>query len=299
LVSWWPGNGNYKDVVSGNNGTPYGGVAFAPAVYGDGFFFNGTSARIFVPDVPSLAITGSMTISAWLWLASYPSQSGSGQAQILFRGDDRINFDPYYLSVISGSGYPGDLQFHIGDASGNRADLYAPVPLGKYVFVAATLDDATGKMSLYENGKLVAHTVTTIRPYAELDQSATPGLGIGNVQSRNYTEYFAGIIDDLKIYDTDDPQITPVKLSLNHSTVKGGATVTALLTLNDSPIVPTPVATSSTLAAAIVPATVRIAAGHYNLAIAIKTQAVTTSQSGQIVVTLNGKTVMADLTVTP
>jgi len=170
------------------------------------------------------------------------------------------------------------------------------IPLGKFVFVAATLDDATGLMSLYEDGTLVDHVVTAIRPFADLDPTKNPGLGIGNAQSANYNNYFEGIIDDLKIYNTDDPQITPVKLSLNHSTVKGGSTVTATLTLNDSPIVPTHASVSSTVAAATVPAKITVTAGRYSASFVIKTKPVTTSESGIIAVTLNGTTLPANQT---
>jgi len=280
LVSWWPGNGNFKDVVSGNNGTPVGGVLFLPADYGVGFFFNGLSARIHVPDVPSLAITGSMAITAWVWVGSYPTNQAWGWASILTRSADGLSYCTYAFGVQAG----GAFDFSIA-GSNNSADWVSlnspkPIPLGTFVFIAATLDDATGLMSLYENGKLVAHTTTTIRPFADLNQNDNPGIGIGNTQSAAGGAYFEGIIDDLKIYNTADPQITPVKLSLNHATVKGGGTVTATLTLNDSPIQPAVVSVSSTVAAATVPGKVTVAAGRYGVAFTIKTQAVTTSQSG-------------------
>ena len=42
LISWYPGNGNFLDVVSGFNGVPYNTVSFAPAVVGEGFVLQGS-----------------------------------------------------------------------------------------------------------------------------------------------------------------------------------------------------------------------------------------------------------------
>lgn len=54
LVDWWPGDGNAKDIVGGNNGTPVGGVTFAPGEVGQAFSFDGLTGAVVVPDAPSL-----------------------------------------------------------------------------------------------------------------------------------------------------------------------------------------------------------------------------------------------------
>src|SRR5581483_1480204 len=65
-VSWWRGDSlpTAVDVVSGNNGTFNGFVAFPPAVVGQGFQFNGTS-DITVPDNPTLSFTRALTLEMW------------------------------------------------------------------------------------------------------------------------------------------------------------------------------------------------------------------------------------------
>jgi len=167
--------------------------------------------------------------------------------------------------------------------------------------VAATLDATTldAPMLLFINGHLVDIAFTSVRPFASLDSNQSPGVGIGNTQSSLDNQMFPGIIDDLKIYNTATPQITPVKLRLSQSSVKGGNIVHATLTLNDSPITSVTASASSTILAAIVPASVTIAAGRYSAGFVIKTQPVTSTQSGNIVVKLNGTTLTASLTVTP
>jgi hypothetical protein len=280
LVSWWPGNGNYKDVISGNDGTPFGGVAFAPAFYGKGFLFDGSTGRIFVPDSPSLTITASLAITAWIKVNSFP-QYPDDEGQILYRGDDRYGLDPYFLEVTDG----GNLAFGVTDTNNNQIRLLTPpIPTGRFVFVAAVLDTidevhALAPMEIYVNGRLEALAYTSIVPLGTLDPNASPGVGIGDVQDGNYPEHFDGIINDLKIYNTANPQITPVKLHLSQSRVKGGSKVNATLTLNDSPITPVSASVSSTVAVATVPASVTIAAGRYSTGFVIKTQVVTTHHS--------------------
>ena len=66
--------------------------------------------------------------------------------------------------------------------------------------VAGTLDAQTGAMNLYVNGSLVDSTVTSVRPLGPLT-GPNPGLGIGNTQSTVTTEYFNGLIDEVRISD--------------------------------------------------------------------------------------------------
>ena len=70
--------------------------------------------------------------------------------------------------------------------------------------MAATLDDATGAMKLYMNGELVAQTVTTVRPFGDLDPASNPGVGIGNHGGYPTTPHnfpFDGLIDELSVYN--------------------------------------------------------------------------------------------------
>ena len=74
--------------------------------------------------------------------------------------------------------------------------------MGQFVHVAATLDDATGAMTLYENGAVVAQTTTTVRPFGALDPTQEPGVGIGNSNALdNYNVPFNGLIDELSVYN--------------------------------------------------------------------------------------------------
>ena len=54
---------------------------------------------------------------------------------------------------------------------------------------------------LYIDDTLVASNSTTLRPMGPLT-GLNPGVGIGNVESGNYIEYFKGLIDEARISDT-------------------------------------------------------------------------------------------------
>ncbi|UCG70113.1 MAG: PKD domain-containing protein [Thermoplasmata archaeon] len=196
LVSWWPGDDNANDLIGANHGTLLGGTTFEPGVVGQAFSFDGYNDRVSVPDSDNLKITGSMTIDAWLFIRSFPPPL-RGHAQILFRGDDRGGLDPYYLSAQSN----GNIRFHVESLTA-RTNLEAPIPKDEFVFVAATLDDATGLMRIYLNGALAAEQITSIRPFRDLHPSYRPGIGIGNhAPSSAHHQPFHGIIDELEVFN--------------------------------------------------------------------------------------------------
>ena len=58
--------------------------------------------------------------------------------------------------------------------------MWAPLPLGQFIHVAGTLDDASGAMRLYLDGVLISQITTTQRPFGDLDPASNPGIGIGN-----------------------------------------------------------------------------------------------------------------------
>jgi len=204
-VSWWKGDGNALDSADGNNGTLQGGVTYGPGVVNQGFLFDGTNGVVHIPDAANLAITGSLSITAYINVQQLPT-AAQGFGQILFRGDNRSAFDPYYFGVNSA----GKLVFQIADASNNQAFVQAPISLHQFDFVSATLNDATGLMQLSINNQVVGQTTTTIRPFGALDPAFNPGIGIGNTQDpSSANQPFDGTIDELKIYNTVVPAAVP------------------------------------------------------------------------------------------
>jgi hypothetical protein len=154
--------------------------------------FDGTDQRVFIGDDPRFVLTQSLTIEAYIKHSAFQNH----QTQILFRGDDRLALDPYLLGM-----YNNQLHFHVENLSGQIASVSAPIRrLNHWIHVAGTLDDASGALRLYVNGKLVAVTTTTIRPFAQLDPTLKPGVAVGNLQSDTWGHQpFAGLIDEVRL----------------------------------------------------------------------------------------------------
>src|SRR5438445_2694060 len=121
LVGWWPGDGDALDIAGGNNGTAHDGVTYAPGMVGQAFSFNGQRAGIGVRDAENLKIAGSLSISAWILVASYTTSADAGF--ILFRGDGRGGLDPYVLDTKP----DGTVQFHLESLT-KLVNLEAAVP---------------------------------------------------------------------------------------------------------------------------------------------------------------------------
>ena len=192
LVSWWTANNTAADAMGLNDAT-LSNVTYATGEVGKAFSFNGTNGWAALGDPSSLAFTSSLSIEGWIKVNAFSSSGGV----ILFRGDDRPGLDPYILSADP----DGTLKFHVQSLT-TGSDLKIPLATGQLIHVAATLDDATGSMSLYVNGVLAAQTVTTARPFGPLDPTQQPGVGIGNSNApSNYNVPFNGLIDELSVYN--------------------------------------------------------------------------------------------------
>jgi subtilisin-like proprotein convertase family protein len=201
IATWWRGEGNAVDAVSGANGTFNSPAAVAPGLIGQGFTFPGTSrGGINVPDVPALQLTRSLSIEGWVFVTNPPS----GPGEIIFRGDVRGGLDPYFLDVEPRGGFPtGCLQFGIEDAFGGNTFIACGTPIGNWAHLAATLEDSSGSMRIYTNGVLAVQTTTGVRPLGPLDPNSQPGVGIGNHSSQPTAPWdypFRGRVDELSVY---------------------------------------------------------------------------------------------------
>jgi hypothetical protein len=223
LVSWWTGDNTTADNAGSNDGTLVSGTTFATGQVGQAFNFDGIDDRVGVADSTSLKLTQSLSIEAWVQADSITPSGGV----ILFRGDDRGGLDPYSLSTTSN----GSLQFQVSSLT-TGASLTTAMPLGQFVHVAGTLDDATGQMSLYINGVLMSQTVTTVRPFGDLDAASNPAIGIGNHGGYPTTPHnfpFDGLIDELKVYNIP---LTASEVLANFNAGKGS--LQPVISINDA-----------------------------------------------------------------
>jgi hypothetical protein len=195
LVAWWTGDGNALDFLGQNNGTLVNGATFAPGEVGQAFGFNGNGQSVVIPDSPSLRLTNSFTIEAWVnpaTLADDPHGPGRG---IVCKLDYATGGNYGYEFTLS-QGYFGGSFNSPGHGWGTAnwgVSVPTPLTVGVWSHVAWTYDE--NAMMLYVNGVPVATNV--IGPQAMANSTAAlqiSGDGNGNIM-------FDGLIDEVALYN--------------------------------------------------------------------------------------------------
>jgi chitodextrinase len=167
---------------NGNTGTLANATWSAAGKYGNALFFNGTNARVTIPDSASLRLTTAMTLEAWV----NPAPGASQWRDVIYKGNDN-----YFLESSSfNAGQPGGG----GTFGGQDVIVYGPaaLPANTWTHVAMTYNGAT--IRFYVNGVEVASGPKT----GSIATSANP-LEIGG--DGIWGQYFQGLIDEVRVYN--------------------------------------------------------------------------------------------------
>jgi len=189
LVAGYSFNGGSGSSVvdvsgNGNTGVLTGGVSWSTAGrFGGALSFDGASGLVQVAASSSLGLSGAMTLSGWI----NPSASQSGWRTIVQR-----QADAYFLNASndtgplrpSGGANLGGATRWVGGSSAS--------PVGSWTHVALTYNGS--QLVLYVNGVQAG----TLAASGVIQSSSSP-LWIGGNQP--YGEYFAGLIDDVRVYN--------------------------------------------------------------------------------------------------
>jgi hypothetical protein len=206
LVSWWKGNDDATDHIGPNSGTLINGAGFALGESGDAFSFNGSNQYVLIGQpVPfDLQIQNNITMSAWIYVTSYPANVGSGPYQTIVGSEDsnHSGIGLYLDGSIGITGVPpGSLDLDIGNGSSWYSTYSTTqVPLNQWVLVTITAT-ANHQPNIYYNGVLQP----VMSPSGETVWNGTvPYTGswfaIGQTVSGNYA--FNGQIDEVQVYNT-------------------------------------------------------------------------------------------------
>lgn len=151
--------------------------------------FDGSQHAV-VANSDSLSITSSFTLEAW---ARLDDPNGSPQ-MLIFKGDDRGGWDPYYMSVEDGI-----VKLGLRDDSNVLALLAADITTfdwSTFHHVAGVFNDETDEMILYVDGQPVATGPTTLRP---MSNQAGTFVAFGN--SPGYAQFLHGVLDEIRIWN--------------------------------------------------------------------------------------------------
>ncbi len=163
---------------SGNNGS-VANTAWVAGKYGGALSFNGTSSRVTVPDSASLHLSSAMTLEAWV----NPATTTAAWRDVIYKGNDN-----YYLEGTSDSGGRPAAGGTFGDTYGTSA-----LAVNTWSYLAVSYDRTT--IRLYVNGTQVSSLAAT----GAIASSTNP-LSIGS--DSLYGQYFQGLIDDVRVYNT-------------------------------------------------------------------------------------------------
>lgn len=184
-ISWWPGEGNAFDIMSGNNGTLQNGATFAAGLVGRAFSFDGNDDRVVVPHNASLdPPSGNITLEAWVFATNFV-----GQGSIINKRTVANN-DGYTLEHTAGGNlslavFVGGTGFFVVSPSG--------LPLNTWTHVAGTYNGTT--LTIYINGVNVGSTNSSGGPVMTTTGDLWIGENIANSTNWN------GMIDEPSVYN--------------------------------------------------------------------------------------------------
>lgn len=145
LVGLWRGEAAASDSVGTNNGTLLNGAGFAPGVVGQAFAITSLNQAVQVPDAPALHPTNGLTLEAWVFVSSLPTD------EAVVAGKNQVNVLVPYEINLKPLGTRCSFRAIVWPQSGGASfDGTVSVQTNTWYHVALTYDNAT--LRLYVNG---------------------------------------------------------------------------------------------------------------------------------------------------
>jgi hypothetical protein len=185
LVAYYPFNGNANDASGNSNNGSVFGASLTTNRFGTpnsaySFVGNGTTF-ISIPDSPSLDITNSVTVTAWI------RSTGGGYAQ------PRIVSKKVYQLLLSDTSASPKVIFALDGFPANVVSPSVSLSQNNWLFLAGTYDGLA--LRVYTNGGLAAQLSAT----GSMAVNNEP-VGIGENLDDN-SDFVNGEIDDVRIYN--------------------------------------------------------------------------------------------------
>jgi len=195
LVSWWPGDGNANDIVGSNNGTLQNGTAFTTGKVGQAFNLDGINDYV---DLGSGFNLDKLTLDAWAFITP---GTNTGERRVLSKDNTSSGTRKAFALKSSApfiSGQQGHAAFVVLIGAAFDA-IEAPTPLtAGWHHLAGVRDTMANRFELYVDGTMVASKSSGLVVGA-ID--STVNTVIGTVSPSSVTENFAGLIDEVEIFN--------------------------------------------------------------------------------------------------
>jgi hypothetical protein len=197
MVSWWPGDGNAKDIVGKNNGKLKNGAGFAKGYVKQAFSLNGTNQYVDLGNAKSLWVSkGAFTVDAWVYFNNIgePDQSivdkmnangtNSDGWRLLYQGD----FDQFWFCLGGGPG-------NNGCQSGAPTTVVSTTTVKAQTWYHVTGVKTSTTISIYVNGSLEGTS-----QFGTFTDTNSTDLLFGVTASQGKTAWLNGLIDEVELF---------------------------------------------------------------------------------------------------
>jgi hypothetical protein len=198
ITGYWQFDENAETTAfdaSGNglNGTLTGGTQWAPLSAGSALKFDGSTGYVNLGNPAALQITGSMTISAWIYASAFPGDDAAivskrDSGGIGYQLDAAVDLGPRTVSFSVTDGRTGAQIFRYGTTT---------LETGKWYYVAGTYDASAQTINVYVNGRLDDGALNG--KIGSSQRNSSQNVNIGNRPGAPGF-LFNGMIDDVRIY---------------------------------------------------------------------------------------------------
>ena len=184
------GSGNTASDLSGNalSGALQGATWTTSGKYGGAVSFDGVSSFINLGNPTALRLTGSMTVSAWVFPTVHPPDDG----QIIAKSSDH---DGWQLKTTPDTGVR---TFAVAVSSGTtNIQRYSRtvITLNTWYYVTGVYNATARTLDIYVNGALDNGTLTGTVPAAQHNSTVNANIG-----RRTGGFLFRGTIDEVRVY---------------------------------------------------------------------------------------------------
>ncbi len=193
LVAFYPFNGNAKDESGNkNHGEVYGAILTKDRfnIAESAYYFDGINDYIEIQNNNSLNIKGSISITAWIKVETYPSLWNTilnkSHSDALDSFEITLNKSLNLFDFLLGLENSGRTGFHTAEGS---------LEIEKYHFISATYNGNV--VNLYIDGKLNISYEGNNESIRETSDNLTIGVEVESSK----TNFFNGVIDDIRIYN--------------------------------------------------------------------------------------------------
>ncbi|MGE3840785.1 MAG: LamG domain-containing protein [Vicinamibacterales bacterium] len=228
LVAWFPAEGNYLDVVGNHDGSPLGGVTFAPGKVGQAFSFNGLNGEVVLNHTAALDFGpgDSFTLSAWV----KPTVPGLDPAPPLGNSSGTIVSLTYFCTAelitlpISNTGEVFlQVRDNLGVFAAGTVGSPGSIANGQWRHVVGVRDVGTDQVRLYVDGVLVnSQTDPSTGTFTRASSFVTQPDRIGSVGAPCVSKrFYRGLIDDVQIYNRALTDAEILSLTLRDVSIVG------------------------------------------------------------------------------